>query len=248
MEYSVSEIARASSMTVDTVRFYQTRGLLPHPERRGRKAVYDDTHLERLQLIRQMASRGLSLKAISLVLERGEPDSDHALLMALEEENPEPTLATEDLADQLGVPSALIRSIETTGLVGETEEGEHRYSRSDLQAARAALKLLDHGFPLTRLLALAVRHDRNTRRTVDAAIDLFDDYVRKRDGGETSDSESVARAFKEILPNVTGLIAHHFQRLLINRALKRLRKKGDGDTLKVAVEVAAKHKVKLRWG
>ncbi|MFT4571046.1 MAG: DNA-binding transcriptional MerR regulator [Hyphomicrobiaceae bacterium] len=250
MEYTVSEIARTAGLTVDTVRFYQTRGLLALPERRGRSAVYDDSHLERLRLVRQMAERGLSLRAISLLLERGEPDSDHALLLALEEENPEPALGTDDLAQRLGVPPALVRSIESTGLAGDADDaddGEHRYSRSDLDAASAALKLLEHGFPLTRLLALAVRHDRHTRRTVDAAIDLFDDHVRKHAGGEINDADSVARAFKEILPVVTGLVAHHFQRLLINRALKRLRKKGDGDVLKVAVEVARKNKVKLRW-
>jgi DNA-binding transcriptional MerR regulator len=248
VEYSVTEIARAAGLSVDTVRFYQTRGLLPLPARRGRKAVYDESHLERIKLVRQMADRGLSLKAIALVLERGEPDSDRALLLALEEENPEPVLTTEQLAERLGVPSALVRSIETTGLAGDSEEENHRYSPGDLAAAGAALKLLEHGFPLTRLLALAVRHDRATRRTVDAAIDLFDEHVRKRSGGETNDPDAVARAFKEILPVVTGLVAHHFQRVLVGRALKRLRKKGESDALKVAVDVAARHKVKLRWG
>jgi hypothetical protein len=46
---------------------------------------------------------------------------------------------------------------------------------------------------------------------------------------------------------VTALIAHHFQRLLINRALKRLKKKGDRDALQVAVEVSARTRLGFRW-
>jgi hypothetical protein len=81
---------------------------------------------------------------------------------------------------------------------------------------------------------------------VDDAIDLFDRYVRKQ-GGAQQDPEAVARAFKDMLPLVSALVAHHFQRLLVNRALRRLKKKGERDALEVAVQVAARTRLGLRW-
>ena len=99
MEYEVSDLAAAAGVSVDTIRFYQTGGLLPLPARSGRKAVYNEEHLARLRLIRSMATKGLSLKAIRLLLERsplpaGEPGGDAALLAALEEETEGPAYSS----------------------------------------------------------------------------------------------------------------------------------------------------------
>lgn len=261
MEYEVADLASAAGVSVDTIRFYQTGGLLPAPGRSGRKAVYTEEHLARLRLIRSMASKGLSLKAIRLLLERGEaaPDgapadrSDTALLAALEEEIDGEAYSGEDLARALGVPPALIRSVEEAGLAEgqETADGRRRYSAGDLAAARGAIRLLSYGFPLTKLLALAVRHDRSVRKTCDGAIDLFDDYVRKKHVGkgeaDGENGEAVARAFRELLPVATAIVAHHFQRVLVNRALQRLKKKGDASTLSFALKVASRTKLKVSW-
>ena len=249
MRYSLADLVQTSGVPVDTVRYYQTLGLLSLPEHEGRNAVYESTHLDRLRLIRSMSKRGLSLKVIRMLLERGAAlESDQALLTAIEEEAAEPSYSRAELATELGVPHALLLSVEQAGLAEaqEQQDGSTRYTESDLRAARGALKLLGYGFPLTRLLTLALRHHRAIRRTVDDAIDLFDRHVRKRDGTHQN-PEAVARAFKEMLPLVSALIAHHFQRLLVNRALKRLQKKGDRDALRVAVQVAARTRLGLRW-
>ncbi len=68
MEYRVSEIAEAAGVAVDTVRFYQGRGLLPAPERRGRFAIYTEQHLERLRRIRALLDSGFSLAQIRKLL------------------------------------------------------------------------------------------------------------------------------------------------------------------------------------
>ena len=49
MEFRVEALASAAGVRVDTVRFYQTKGLIPKPMRRGRVAIYGETHLERLR-------------------------------------------------------------------------------------------------------------------------------------------------------------------------------------------------------
>jgi DNA-binding transcriptional MerR regulator len=280
MEFEVADLASAAGVSVDTIRFYQTGGLLPLPGRSGRKAVYTDEHLDRLRLIRSMASKGLSLKAIRLLLERdpeapgtSAPRSDTALLAALEEEADGATYTGDELAAALGVPGTLIRSVEAAGLAEglEDAQGRSRYGDGDLAAARGALRLLGYGFPLASLLALAVRHDRAVRKTCDAAIDLFDDHVRKKQGASVAvarssglrdarsdaaarapdddpeNGEEVAAAFRELLPVVTAIVAHHFQRVLVGRALKRLRRKGDSSTLSFALKVASRTKLKVSW-
>jgi len=261
MEYEVADLAAAAGTSVDTIRFYQTGGLLPLPGRSGRKAVYKEEHLARLRLIRSMATKGLSLKAIRLLLERNpgsqtDPGGDTALLAALEEETDGAAYSGDELAGRLGVPATLIRAVEASGIADgqETPDGKRRYSEGDLSAARGAVRLLAYGFPLTKLLALAVRHDRAIRKTCDGAIDLFDDHVRKKHGNAQharnaaeESGEDVARAFREILPVVTAIVAHHFQRVLVNQALRRLRKKGDASTLSFALKVASRTKLKVSW-
>ncbi|MEA2499237.1 MAG: hypothetical protein QOH26_1642, partial [Actinomycetota bacterium] len=48
MRYRVDELAGRCGVSVDTIRFYQTKGLLPLPERDGRVGWYGDDHVERL--------------------------------------------------------------------------------------------------------------------------------------------------------------------------------------------------------
>src|SRR5579885_2120055 len=60
-EYSVDELAHIAGTTVRNVRTYQDRGVLPPPEKRGRKGFYNDTHLARLRLIGQLLQRGYTL-------------------------------------------------------------------------------------------------------------------------------------------------------------------------------------------
>lgn len=64
VELNVDELARRAGVPVRTVREYQTLGLLPPPERRGRAGVYRDGHLARLRLIGRLQARGYSLAGI----------------------------------------------------------------------------------------------------------------------------------------------------------------------------------------
>jgi DNA-binding transcriptional MerR regulator len=57
-------------VTVRTIRYYQSEGLLPPPGRVGREARYGDAHVERLDLIARLRARGLRLQAIADVLEQ----------------------------------------------------------------------------------------------------------------------------------------------------------------------------------
>lgn len=77
-ELTVDELAARTGMTVRTVRFYASEGLIPSPARRGRIAYYDARHRMRLDLIRTLQEHGYTLAAIERVLERVPHDATPA--------------------------------------------------------------------------------------------------------------------------------------------------------------------------
>jgi DNA-binding transcriptional MerR regulator len=77
-ELTVDELAARTGMTVRTLRFYASEGLLPAPQRRGRVAYYDQRHRLRLNLIRTLQDHGYTLSAIQRVLARIPDDATAA--------------------------------------------------------------------------------------------------------------------------------------------------------------------------
>src|SRR5215470_19199816 len=63
-EYTIDELATLTRVPSRTIRFYQSRGALPHPQLRGRVAYYGPEHVERLKLIGSLQDRGLRIRAI----------------------------------------------------------------------------------------------------------------------------------------------------------------------------------------
>jgi len=58
----IGEVAKRTSLTVDAIRFYEKRKLLPKPPRSaGRFRLYEDNTVERLHFIQQMQGHGFSL-------------------------------------------------------------------------------------------------------------------------------------------------------------------------------------------
>ena len=82
-------------MTVRNIRAHQTRGLLPPPVVRGRTGYYNDEHVARIELTREMQADGLNLEAIRRVFETSDGsaaeeifDFTRALRMPFEDETP----------------------------------------------------------------------------------------------------------------------------------------------------------------
>ena len=77
---SIGAAAEASGVKVTTIRFYETRGLLPEPDRTaaGRR-VYDAAAIARLKFIRHARDLGFPLEDISALLELSDqPNRDCA--------------------------------------------------------------------------------------------------------------------------------------------------------------------------
>lgn len=72
---TVDELAARAGVTVRTVRFYSTRGLLPPPVIGPRRVGhYGHAHLSRLALIEELQHQGMTLAAIERYLQQLPPD------------------------------------------------------------------------------------------------------------------------------------------------------------------------------
>lgn len=230
MRYRVDELASRAGVSVDTVRFYQSRGLLPQPERAGRVAWYSDDHLETLQRVRDLKDKGFTLATIRRLLAGDLDAADEALVAAIETPSPgehEALLSLDELAERTGVSPALLQAIEREGLLvpRESEDGPV-YTEEDAAAVSAGLQLLGAGLPLGELLALAREHDAAMRPVAQRAVDLFVRFVRDPIRGTTADekeaAEKLTEAFAVMLPATGALVGSHFRRLLIAEAQARL--------------------------
>ena len=67
---TIAKLARAADVGVETVRYYQRRGLMPVPRAGGRSAFrhYDHTHLRTLRFIRRAQAAGFTLEEIKELL------------------------------------------------------------------------------------------------------------------------------------------------------------------------------------
>jgi DNA-binding transcriptional MerR regulator len=227
VEYRIEELARAAGVAVDTVRFYQGKGLLEPPRRQGRVTWYSERHLERLRRIRQLQQRGFSLSVIRRFLEGELEASDEALVAAVTGDGDPGTLSLEDLAARSGIAVPLLRELERAGMLVPLGDGElPRYSASDLEALRAGLTLVEAGVPLARLMELGARHAAAVERTAQEAVELFDTHVRERIQAQGLPPEEAERQllgnFRQLLEASGTLVRRHFEGAVLRAARQRI--------------------------
>jgi len=233
--YRVEQLAAACDVSVDTIRYYQSKGLLPAPKREGRVAIYDREHLARVRRIRALQQKGLTLAVIKRVVEGklkpADADLATAVAAAQIESDEDEFLSLDEVAARSGVPSALLRAIERAGLaLGRKIDGEERFTSADVALVRQGLRLLEAGLPINDLLALAAEYNVAARAVAERAVDMFDrnirDPIRAQAANEAEAADKLVAAFRELLPAVTALVAHHFRRVLLAVAEEHIERVG----------------------
>ncbi len=248
--WRVEDLARRAGVSVDTVRFYQKRRLLPPPAREGRVAWYGAEHVERLARIRELRAQGLTLALIKRLLDGGIDPTDVPLAAAVanaDGDAPEEFLTIEEVAERSGVPLPLLEAVAREGLlVPRVHDGEPRYTAADVEVVRHGLALLERGLPLPDLLVLAREHHEATRAIAERAVEMFDAHVREplRASGLPDDEKAaeLVAAFRVLLPSVTALVAHHFRRTLLAVAQAHLERVGEPVEL-AAVDAESRRRV-----
>jgi len=176
---TIGALARRTGMTVRNIRAHQTRGLLPPPEVHGRTGYYNDEHVARIELTREMQAEGLNLEAIRRVLESTGGSSQEivdfarAVRAPFEDETPEiferAELAAIWKVDE--VDPKLIRRSEKLGILRELPDGKIEAISPRLQ--RAGASLIDLGVDAEASLALAGKLRHHAEGAARDYVDLF---------------------------------------------------------------------------
>lgn len=144
---TIGELARRTGMTIRNIRAHQTRGILPPPEVHGRTGYYNEDHVARIELTREMQAEGLNLEAIRRVLESSEGSSREMIDFAravrapFEDETPE-IFEEGELARVWGAEELdpeLIGRVEALGILRRFPDGKAEVLSPRLQRAGAAL-------------------------------------------------------------------------------------------------------------
>jgi len=231
VEYRIEQLARTAGVAVDTIRFYQGKGLLDAPRREGRVTFYGEGHVERLRRIKELQQQGFTLTVIQRFLTGELEPSDEALVAAVTHPSAPQTLTLAELAERSGVAEPLLVSLQQAGLLVPIEGGdEPLYPADDLEAIAAGMKLLAAGVPIGALMDLGKDYAAAVDRTARQAVDLFDRHVRERiqaEGGETEAAERrLLQTFNELLEASGTLVRHHFERTLLRAAREHIEKRG----------------------
>lgn len=180
-EMTIRELAERTGMTVRNIRAHQTRGLLPPPVVRGRTGYYNEEHVARIALTREMQADGLNLEAIRRVLESGDGgsateifDFTRALRAPFEDETPE-IVEAEELAGVWGMGTTLdpklMRRAEKLGILRTLPDGRVEVISPRLQ--RAAVELAELGVGPQDALTTAEKLRSHADGVARAFVELF---------------------------------------------------------------------------
>jgi DNA-binding transcriptional MerR regulator len=221
--YSVEELAETAGVSVDLVRSYQSKGLVPAPEHEGRRAWYDERHLQRLRRIRDLKAQGYSLRMIarSLTEPSGPTPADEGT--AALPDGPEEPLTVAQLAERTEVPAALIRSLEGSGVLRRRRFGDDRYfTTADVRAVRMLMTLLSSGLPMEEFMEAARVQLDSAQDVADSAVELFWKYGRAPlldiDLTEKERADRTVASLRVLLHATTTMLVHNFQRMVLNAA------------------------------
>lgn len=154
----IDDLAQRAGVPTRTIRYYTQQGLLPSPELRGRVGFYDETHLDRLRLIKELQEkRYLPLAVIRSIIRHFEEGADLETMLApldmvfqprwdASEQKP---LSRTELAREAGVDASVIEAAENMGFLFPSGRGrDRRYTADDVHILAVAKEWLDLGIPL----------------------------------------------------------------------------------------------------
>ena len=214
---TIGELARRTGMTIRNIRAHQTRGLLPPPEVQGRTGYYNEEHVARIELTREMQAEGLNLEAIRRVLESSSGSSKEivdfarAVRAPFEDESPE-IFVPEDFAANWQVEAVderLLRRAEKLGVLRVLADGNIEVISPRLH--RAATRMIEFGVSPTAAIALAGKLHEHADAVARAYIDLFTEQIWEpfdKAGRPDEDWSKVLEALEAMRPLASdGLLA-----------------------------------------
>ena len=220
-EFTVDELAARAEVTVRTVRFYASRGLLPPPRLQGRTGLYGKDHLARLDLIRELQDLGFTLSAIEHHLQRIPDDAtteDLALHRALltpwtHERGEELDRAALDERAGRKLDDELVDQLVALGIVERLDDGNYRLTSSAM--LDVGLRILDLELPLEMLVHAKGIVDQHTAEIAGELRELFAAQVLRpyvERGRPEDERERVRAVTDQLRPLTIQVLVNGFQR------------------------------------
>lgn len=214
VELTVDQLAAHVGMTVRNVRAYASRGLLPPPRLVGRTGYYDQTHVARLTLVRQMLDEGYTLAAVERLLSQAPPEASPAelgLLRAMVSpwlpDEPE-EVDTATLAARAGIDDdpGVIDQLAAMGVVERVGRGRVRVLNPALLAAGSHVVRL--GIPVREVLTAQRKVARHAQQAARLYVDLIRDTVWREfvNAGMPDDDLARVQSVIEQLQPLTGQV------------------------------------------
>lgn len=224
--YRAAELADEVGISVQLLRSYQSKGLLPPPRHEGRVAWYGPHHRERLLHIRYLKERGFSLRMIAETLDES-PEAPVALVDERE------VLRLAEVAERSGVPVEMLRALEASGLLRphHLKDGD-RYSDADVRFVRNVLTLLGVGLSLDDLMRIARQQletsDALGRDVIDAWSQLVGARLRHSRSGVDGPEHAarVAASIRALAAIVGQLVAYRVERAVLDAARDEIEAEG----------------------
>lgn len=183
MEMRIDDLARKAGVPTRTVRYYTQQELLPPPNLRGRVGFYDETHFERLKLIKELQEkRYLPLAVIKQVLRRFEAGVDLETMLAPLDMVFAPRwdttgrgeLTRAELAERAEVEEGVVEAAEEMGMLFPVRRGrERRYTHDDVLMLEVARQWLDLGLPRD----LARLYHRSLEQIARSQVRVFNEDI-----------------------------------------------------------------------
>jgi DNA-binding transcriptional MerR regulator len=229
---TIDELARRVDMTARNIREWQTNGLLPPPERRGRVGIYTDDHMSRIERVKLLRAEGFPLDVIRRTLDRAPesaPDLRRLASEVFDRANLTGSIELKrvDLADRLGIDAE--RHLSTCGLIEVIDDD--LVVITDTATFDYVEKLVAIGMPLDKVAAALARMSEHHVASVQSLIELYRDEIWQpfADAGLPSEQwHTIADKTTQLRPLAIGLGIQAFRRAI------------DEVVGKVATEEAAK--------
>ncbi|MDQ1007115.1 MerR family transcriptional regulator [Streptomyces sp. PKU-EA00015] len=220
---TVDELAARAGVTVRTIRFYSTRGLLPPPVIGPRRVGhYGSDHLSRLALIEELQHQGMTLAAIERYLEQLPADLSaqdlaiHRALVASWAPESAEEVTRQELERRAGRPLSE-QDVDRLAAMGVLDRTDGDAFRLDGSLLRLGVELLDVPIAHETILASRTVLLGHARAAAQDLTRLFRDEVWGPYRERESDPDHVA-AMKSLSahmqPMVIQALVTAFQRSL----------------------------------
>jgi DNA-binding transcriptional MerR regulator len=232
--FRADELAAVAGISVQALRAYQSKGLLPPPRHVGRVAWYGSHHRERLDRIRQLKERGYSLRMIAEAVDDGRRTAGLG--------DDQAVLRLGDVAERSGVPVEVLRALLASGLLWPHDvAGSELFSEADIRFVRNLLELLGGGLSLDDFLRIAHPLMEATGSLGSEAVTIWTDLVGGRirhsrhaaasepgpgPGEDGAAAARVAESLRELATIISQLVAYHVERAVLDAARADLDARG----------------------